>query len=558
MKIILSILLSSFCLSAFGAKAEIQQATVTLPYSELLGLLKQANAGQNKDTEVPPKPPVDVVVQSAVYTIDCTDPGAATLDASFSVTNLSDEWQAVFLVEATEAIRALDPPDAKLVQMDGGMSLLLEPKASAIIKIGLQAEQAMHSQSGQLIADFYAVGAAQSLLKVTHGSDPAALIVTGAVGANREKTEFSLPASGGSVQVKLYEPEAIEPTIWSASAKHWIRDLGGVIEVACHLRLNATDGGLTSRAKLLLASPASVSAVTNFGAGAGPRDSIEMTGEGPVLHLEWPHDAAMAREVMVKYSVPVALADGRFTVPLLRVSGAAQMDAACYVSDFDGIEVKPVEGRWLGLGRLPDWIGQEARAETLNYMTVSDRDRLELSARLLPRLKTAPATVQMAEYFTELVAEGGMLHKAEVTIEHVEAAEYIFKLPDGGKLLSCTLNGRSTEPLLAEDGGLIFNLPKANGQHSRSVVGYVFTTKGEKMNPVEGKAQLELPRTPLFIHKISWLVQLPEEYQATALEGNVVIDTGGAPGKTVHLSKQICDDETPFASLYYTRKDLNR
>jgi len=78
------------------------------------------------------------------------------------------------------------------------------------------------------------------------------------------------------------------------------------------------------------------------------------------------------------------------------------------------------------------------------------------------------------------------------------------------------------------------------------------------MNPVEGKAQLELPRTPLFIHRIVWVVQLPNEYQATAIEGNVVIDAGGAQGKTVRLSKQICDDETPFASLYYTRKDLQR
>ena len=53
-------------------------------------------------------------------------------------------------------------------------------------------------------------------------------------------------------------------------------------------------------------------------------------------------------------------------------------------------------------------------------------------------------------------------------------------------------------------------------------------------------------------------MQLPAEYQATALEGNVVIETGGANGKPICLSKQICDDEVPRADLYYTRKDLDR
>ena len=558
MKTILSILLTSVCFSTFGATTDIQQATVTLPYSELLGLLEQANSEEDKKAKAPPKPPVDVLVQSASYSIDCTDPAAATFEARFSVTNLSDAWQSVFLVEATEAIRSLDPPDAKIVQLDGGMSLLLEPKASATVTIGLQAEQGVNTQSGQLIADFFAVGAAQSSLKVTHAGDPSALIVTGAVGANGEKTEFSLPASGGPIQVKLYKPEAIEPTKWHASTKHWIRDLGGTMEVVCHVRLNATDGGLTSKAKLFLASPASVSSVANFGSGARARDSVEMTANGPVLHLEWPHDEAMARESMIRYTVPINMVDGKFSVPLLEVESAEKTDTACYVSDFDGIEVTPVDDRWLQLGRLPDWIGEKTRAEKLKYITFSDGKALELSARLLPRVKTASATVQSAEYLTELVGEGGMLHKAEVTIEHAEAAQYSFMLPEGGKLLSCSMNGRSTEPLLAENGGLIFNLPKASGQHSKTRVGYVFTTKGAKMNPVEGKAQIELPRTPMFVHKLSWQVQLPSEYQATALEGNVVIDAGGTQGKTVRLSKQIYDDETPFASLYYTRRDLKK
>ena len=125
-------------------------------------------------------------------------------------------------------------------------------------------------------------------------------------------------------------------------------------------------------------------------------------------------------------------------------------------------------------------------------------------------------------------------------------------------MLACAVNGRPTEPLIESDGGLALILPKVTATHTETRVSYVYTTKGSKMDPVEGKAQLELPRTPLFIHQVRWQVQLPTKYQATALEGNVVIETGGANGKPICLSKQICDDETPQASLYYTRKDLER
>ncbi|HKK17294.1 MAG TPA: hypothetical protein VJ952_01325, partial [Opitutales bacterium] len=379
----------------------------------------------------------------------------------------------------------------------------------------------------------------------------------GAVGANREKTEFSLPAAGGPVQVKLFQPEAIKPTLWSATAKHWVRDMGGVMEVMCHLGLRATDGGGTSRAKLMLANPASVRSLENHGGGAAPRKSLEMTAEGPVLQLEWPHDEAMTRELMIRYTVPAEMEKGQFPVPLVQVAGVAKMDAVCFVSEFQGFELEPVGGAWSEPGRLPDWVGQGAGTERLKHIRFAGQGDLQLSARALPRLKTASATVQSAEYFTELVLEGGMLHRGELTVEHAEPADYRFTLPGGGKLLSCTMNGRPIQPILAGEGVLILNLPKPEGAHTKTKLGYVFTTKAGKMNPVEGKAQIELPHTPLFIHKLSWAVQLPAEYQATALEGNVVIDSGGAEGGIVRLSKQICDDETPFAALYYTRKDLN-
>ena len=205
---------------------------------------------------------------------------------------------------------------------------------------------------------------------------------------------------------------------------------------------------------------------------------------------------------------------------------------------------------------MPYWIDEGVRAESLRYLELGESDLLTLTARLLPRVETAPDTVQMAQYTSSVVADGGMLHKAEVHIDHSESSEYRVKLPQSAKLLSCTMNGRTAEPLLAEDGALLFTLPGGADGNGTSRVTYVFTAKGVKMDPVEGKAQIALPRTPVFVHKLSWEVQLPSEYEATALEGNVVIEAGGSKGGIVRLSKQIFDDEPPLASLYYTRRDL--
>ncbi len=163
----------------------------------------------------------------------------------------------------------------------------------------------------------------------------------------------------------------------------------------------------------------------------------------------------------------------------------------------------------------------------------------------------------MANYATQLVAEGGMLHQAAITVEHGASTSYRFSLPEGAKLLSCSVNETSTYPLLLNDGGLELKLPQPPAGSSSTKLSYSYTTNGDKLNPVEGKANLTLPLTPLFIHRLNWQVQLPTEYQATALEGNVVIEEGGSNGRPIRLGKQICHGEVPYAALYYTRRNLD-
>jgi hypothetical protein len=555
MKNILCLILIGVSGCAWGASSELGQASVTLPYSELASLLDRVHEVEQSLAALPPKPPVDVLVRSAHYQIDYMNLEAPQFEASFEVSNLSDQWQSVMLVEATSGIRSVEPPDAKLAQREGGMHLLLEPGAESQVTLGLQLAAPQRSRGGQMIADFFAIAAAQSSLTVQHSGNFDSLIVTGATGTNLEKTEFILSASGGTVQVKLYDTAALLPTRWRSEAQYLVHDAGGAMEVTCHLRLMATDGGRTNKAALTL--PNEVSVLTVDGIGFAQK-SVEMTDEGSIIHLNWPSDDAMVRELSFSYSVPISMAGAHVVMPLLEVADAVQSSEAYYFIDFDGIALRPAAGPWSVAGRIPDWIEREVGAQDLDYYAVSSGEALELSVRLLPRLKTGTAIIKEAAYNTEVVAEGGRLNKASITIEHGAQADYEFKLPEGGKLLACDINGRPSEPIIEEDGSLRLIMPRTRETMATTHVGYTFTTKGEKMNSVEGKAHLELPRTPLFIHKLTWTVALPSEYQATALEGNVVIDAGGAEGKPVSLSKQIYDDETPVASLYYTRRDLQQ
>ena len=71
----------------------------------------------------------------------------------------------------------------------------------------------------------------------------------------------------------------------------------------------------------------------------------------------------------------------------------------------------------------------------------------------------------------------------------------------------------------------------------------------------------------LFIHELSWILALPDDYITTALEGNVTIDrstlaTGGrarpaSPGNVIHLKKELVRGEHPAVELYYERRGLD-
>jgi len=555
MKPLLLLILSIATPTLLSAGSEIGGATVTLPYQELASLVDRVNTLERENDEQPVRPPVPIIVHTAHYTLNCQNPENSILQAKFEVSNLSGDWQSVPLIQAGRAIRSIEPNTAKIVESDGWLRLLIEPDTKASVELSLMTSKALQSRGGQTIAAFDAIPAVQSALSVQIGGDQSSIAVAGAVAANAGNTEFGLPSAGGSVSVKRYETSTVSSAKWNGSAQYLVSESQEALQIECRLRLTATDNGRTSEVELSL--PVLANLVHIESKGMADKHSTEMSNNSQTVRLRWEDEDSSFRTIHLKYSIPINFASNLWQIDGVEASRTTQWAQAFYILPFDGIDLAPTDGDWMEAGRLPNWIADLAGNSDLHYIRRDSIADLELRARNLERMKTSVATVSMANYATQLVAEGGMLHQAVITVEHGASASYRFSLPDGAKLLSCSVNKISTYPLLLNDGGLELKLPQPHTGSSSTKLSYSYTTNGDKLNPVEGKANLALPLTPLFIHRLSWQVQLPTEYQATALEGNVVIEEGGSNGRPIRLGKQICHGEVPYAALYYTRRDLD-
>ncbi|MGJ8654682.1 MAG: hypothetical protein ACSHX8_15585 [Opitutaceae bacterium] len=554
MKKIITYVVCVFWVGFLFAGSELDKARVTFPYGELVKLQDRVNELERSVVEKPTPPPVPVVVNSAEYDLDLLQPDNPICVARVSISNLSDVWQAVPVLDDLTVVTSIEPVDAKLVVKDGMLCALLKPKSELALELGIMLDEPSASRGTRTLATLSTVGAARSVLKVQHAFDPSVLSVEGSVVSNPEKTVFGLSAAGGLVLVNLSKAEALAPTLWRGNITTLVRSEQGRLLLESRIRLSATDNGRTTKAALQLPPMVDLRSLTSPNMAKPYR--IEMSKAGPVISVEWEADEAMHRELTIEYTMPMTIGEEGLDVPRVTVDSIVDWSSTYWVMDFEGFSISPKGSNWLRTTRFPSWVKATSGVRKVYQYVDTNGQGLQIVAKALPRLRTADATITTAVYTTDVVAEGGMLHKAEVDVEHIAATRYLFTLPEQSKLLICQVNGRSAEPILMQSGTLSLDLPKASKSKTR--VSYVYTTKGYEMDPVEGAAQMELPRTPLFINEVKWMVQLPDVYQATAIEGNVVIAGSGGGNGPVRLSKQICDDEAPYARLYYTRKDLDR
>jgi hypothetical protein len=161
-----------------------------------------------------------------------------------------------------------------------------------------------------------------------------------------------------------------------------------------------------------------------------------------------------------------------------------------------------------------------------------------------------------------VVEDGGLLVTAEFHLQHESPLSWRVRLPAFDQLLTCQVNGHPVQPVHREPQELEFGLAAPADQTTR--VTFSYAGRLPALDRVTGSMNLEMPATGLFIHKLDWMLTLPDLYETTALEGNVRIarsaSTGGdqSPdaGHVLRLEKELVQGESPRAEIHYQRRGL--
>ena len=205
------------------------------------------------------------------------------------------------------------------------------------------------------------------------------------------------------------------------------------------------------------------------------------------------------------------------------------------------------------VSQLPYWM--QSKLLTPDFYAVRSVTPITASIHMLPVLKPDNARILTASYQTGLVPDGSLKCEAGFKIEYRNAFSWRFRLPNGSALLDCQVNSNPTSPIVQADGGLELPIPapKNSGNINSLEVLISYTARGPKFEPVEGKLSLALPSTQLFIERLEWRLYLPDNYEATAFEGNV--EPGSGSDAAIVFTKRLTRAETPNLEVYYRRKE---
>jgi hypothetical protein len=252
------------------------------------------------------------------------------------------------------------------------------------------------------------------------------------------------------------------------------------------------------------------------------------------------------REIDLVYEIPQPATPGEWKLHAPAIVEGAPGASLFAVAGEQGMEIRPVTpvqetpGRWLAL-----------RASRERVVIVG-ADGL-MNVAWLPRVATTTAVIETAQSKMRVVTDGALLNESVYTLRHEGPLVWQLQLPEGSHLLTCTVNGRRTDPVnRGED--LIELALAAPEEKSLTEVKISYTARKPPFQPVSGQLALELPQTALLIYKLEWELQLPASYDLVAIEGNTESAPGGKPGLTM-LRKELCKDERPNTRLFYQKPE---
>ncbi len=175
----------------------------------------------------------------------------------------------------------------------------------------------------------------------------------------------------------------------------------------------------------------------------------------------------------------------------------------------------------------------------------------------LPRIETERTAIRKASFNTRTVSDGSYICTAEFEVSHGGSDIVSFTLPVGTKLLDCVVNSENVAPIQLDQGAIGIPVSAENSQKRNTSVKLSYTGGIGALDKVDGKLVLKLPSTPLFIDRLEWQLELPREYRATAVQGNLGIGDSGNDS-AIKLIREITRGEQPMVEVFYRKRGLGK
>jgi hypothetical protein len=509
---------------------------------------------------------VQAIILSSDYHL-VLDGANARINASYRIQSLSEDWQLIALLGGDARLARIPPESFEVIWRDGSYQLLTRTRGEFEFELEFALSDPATWQDGLRLVPG---NAALNRLHVSGIPEGLTARIPGLTPTESSGDTVVYHIAGGHEELILslepyQEPESPAhaeppvPSTWSLQSEVFVAYREGRLSYECRLHCQAGDG---SGVEMDLLLPSNALEVTINGndlseSKIGRREN----GSRPVS-IRWQTRDILDRVVQLSYTVPQSPLATEWALTAPRVPEDDATRCLFAIMPVDGLELTgdnlkaSVQSR-----RLPEWLRE--RIASGDFLTAEAGPAYPLQTTWLPRLETAQATVGKAHYETRLVADGALLVEAQFTVTHQTPLAWQLEMPDLEEILRCDVNERSVQPVKRGEQTIEFSLPSS--ENATSTVSLCYAARLPSLDRVSGRCDLELPRTGLFIHELTWTLTLPDEYVTTAVEGNVTIDRrpappGGEPGHSQHtlrLRKDLLRDEHPAVELYYQRRGLD-
>jgi len=300
-------------LSLPGLAADLANAQVTLPYSELKALLERA-----EPVEVV-RPPLSSSVNSAHYELDLSGE-AVTGSAHFEVETFSAEWQLIPLLSGVARLTAVEPAAAHIVLRDGQYALLQHESGRTSVTLNFVVPWS-DSEEKNFRLKLKRIDALVSTLAITKLPEGREVIVSDSTKAG---PDYRL-AAAGTLELGL-ESSASLTAAQKLDTLPRVQIVAAVVDSASSQLRVVPDGSVLSEMRYLISHKAPVtwnlalpagSELLSFTVNGEPFAPVDR-GEGR-LGIDLPAGRGKATEIKLSYAnrvEPLAPVSGRLELEL--------------------------------------------------------------------------------------------------------------------------------------------------------------------------------------------------------------------------------------------------